>query len=186
MSGHPVLPAEPITLPLLPLRDVVVFPHMVIPLFVGRPKSIKALEAAMEAGRQIMLVAQKAAGKDEPKADDMFEVGCVSSILQMLKLPDGTVKVLVEGIQRANTKLISDNGEHFVAEVEQLGLPKDAEILCICRSGARSASAASALTQAGYTNAWNVAEGFEGDKDASGHRGSIGGWKAAGLPWVQS
>ena len=76
---------------------------MVIPLFVGRPKSIKALEAAMEAGRQIMLVAQKAAGKDEPKPDDMFEVGCVSSILQMLKLPDGTVKVLVEGIQRANT-----------------------------------------------------------------------------------
>ena len=118
MSGHPILPSDPITLPLLPLRDVVVFPHMVIPLFVGRPKSIKALEAAMEAGRQIMLVAQKAAGKDEPKSDDMFEVGCVSSILQMLKLPDGTVKVLVEGIQRANTKLISDNGEHFVAEVE--------------------------------------------------------------------
>ena len=117
MSGHPVLPAEPITLPLLPLRDVVVFPHMVIPLFVGRPKSIKALEAAMEAGRQIMLVAQRAAGKDEPKPDDMFEVGCVSSILQMLKLPDGTVKVLVEGIQRANTHSISDNGEHFMAEV---------------------------------------------------------------------
>src|SRR5471030_1803847 len=116
MSGHPVLPAEQITLPLLPLRDVVVFPHMVIPLFVGRPKSIKALEVAMEAGRQIMLVAQKAAGKDEPKSDDMFEVGCVSSILQMLKLPDGTVKVLVEGIQRASTKEISDNGEHFVAE----------------------------------------------------------------------
>ncbi|MBC7732423.1 MAG: endopeptidase La [Bacteriovorax sp.] len=117
MSGHPVLPAEQITLPLLPLRDVVVFPHMVIPLFVGRPKSIKALEVAMEAGRQIMLVAQKAAGKDEPKPDDMFEVGCVSSILQMLKLPDGTVKVLVEGIQRANTHSISDNGEYFVADV---------------------------------------------------------------------
>ena len=117
MSGHPVLPEEQITLPLLPLRDVVVFPHMVIPLFVGRPKSIKALEVAMEAGRQIMLVAQKAAGKDEPKPDDMFEVGCVSSILQMLKLPDGTVKVLVEGIQRANTHSISDNGEYFVADV---------------------------------------------------------------------
>src|SRR6201986_418686 len=116
MSGHPILPSEPITLPLLPLRDVVVFPHIVIPLFVGRPKSIKALEAAMEAGRQIMLVAQKAAGKDEPRADDMFEIGCVSSILQMLKLPDGTVKVLVEGIQRASTRDISDNGEHFVAE----------------------------------------------------------------------
>jgi len=117
MSGHPVLPAEPITLPLLPLRDVVVFPHMVIPLFVGRPKSIKALEAAMEAGRQIMLVAQKAAGKDEPKPDDMFEVGCVSSILQMLKLPDGTVKVLVEGLQRATTQSITDGEEHFTAEV---------------------------------------------------------------------
>jgi len=120
MSGHPVLPADPITLPLLPLRDVVVFPHMVIPLFVGRPKSIKALEAAMEAGRQIVLVAQKAAGKDEPKADDMFEVGCVSSILQMLKLPDGTVKVLVEGTQRATTVSITDNGEHFVGEVKPI------------------------------------------------------------------
>src|SRR4051794_40374715 len=117
MSGHPILPSDPITLPLLPLRDVVVFPHMVIPLFVGRPKSIKALEAAMEAGRQIMLVAQKAAGKDEPKPDDMFDVGCVSSILQMLKLPDGTVKVLVEGIQRANTHSITDNGEYFVSDV---------------------------------------------------------------------
>jgi ATP-dependent Lon protease len=117
MSGHPVLPPDPITLPLLPLRDVVVFPHMVIPLFVGRPKSIKALEAAMEAGRQIMLVAQKAAGKDEPKPEDMFEIGCVSSILQMLKLPDGTVKVLVEGVQRAETREIHDNGEHFTAEV---------------------------------------------------------------------
>jgi len=117
MSGHPVLPAEKITLPLLPLRDVVVFPHMVIPLFVGRPKSIKALEVAMEAGRQIMLVAQKAAGKDEPKPDDMFEVGCVSSILQMLKLPDGTVKVLVEGVQRAKTHSVTDNGEYFVSDV---------------------------------------------------------------------
>ncbi len=117
MSGHPVLPSEPLTLPLLPLRDVVVFPHMVIPLFVGRPKSIKALEAAMESGRQIMLVAQKAAGKDEPKSDDMFEVGCVSSILQMLKLPDGTVKVLVEGMQRATTGTISDEDGYFVGEV---------------------------------------------------------------------
>jgi ATP-dependent Lon protease len=125
MSGHPVLPAEKITLPLLPLRDVVVFPHMVIPLFVGRPKSIKALEVAMEAGRQIMLVAQKAAGKDEPKPDDMFEVGCVSSILQMLKLPDGTVKVLVEGLQRANTHSISDNGEYFVADLTPV--PPEAE-----------------------------------------------------------
>jgi ATP-dependent Lon protease len=125
MSGHPILPADPIELPLLPLRDVVVFPHMVIPLFVGRPKSIKALEAAMEAGRQIMLVAQKAAGKDEPKADDMFDIGCVASILQMLKLPDGTVKVLVEGTQRANTLTITDSGEHFVARVSPIPPPAD-------------------------------------------------------------
>src|SRR6187399_3697024 len=116
MSSSIIDPNQ-ISLPLLPLRDVVVFPHMVIPLFVGRPKSIKALEVAMEAGRQIMLVAQKAAGKDEPKPDDMFEVGCVSSILQMLKLPDGTVKVLVEGVQRATTHSVSDNGEYFVSEV---------------------------------------------------------------------
>jgi rhodanese-related sulfurtransferase len=74
----------------------------------------------------------------------------------------------------------------FVGEVEQLGLSKDTEILCICRSGARSAAAASALAQAGYGNTWNVAEGFEGNKDAAGHRGTLGGWKAAGLPWVQS
>ena len=126
MSGHPVLPPDPIELPLLPLRDVVVFPHMVIPLFVGRPKSIKALESAMEAGRQIMLVAQKAAGKDEPKAEDMFDVGCVSSILQMLKLPDGTVKVLVEGLQRATTDRIDDNGEHFVAQVRPVQPQPDA------------------------------------------------------------
>jgi ATP-dependent Lon protease len=126
MSGHPILPADPITLPLLPLRDVVVFPHMVIPLFVGRPKSIKALEAAMESGRQIMLVAQKAAGKDEPKADDMFEIGCVSSILQMLKLPDGTVKVLVEGLQRASTVKITDGEEHFLGEVTPVPPEPDA------------------------------------------------------------
>jgi ATP-dependent Lon protease len=117
MSGHVPLPATPIDLPLLPLRDVVVFPHMVIPLFVGRPKSIKALEAAMEAERRIMLVAQKAAAKDEPSVSDMFEVGCVSTILQMLKLPDGTVKVLVEGQQRARVNRIDEGEQHFVANV---------------------------------------------------------------------
>ncbi len=121
MSGQALLPAEAITLPLLPLRDVVVFPHMVIPLFVGRPKSIKALEAAMEAGRQIMLVAQKAAAKDEPKAEDLFDVGCVSTILQLLKLPDGTVKVLVEGLQRAHASKVREEQEHFVAEVLPIG-----------------------------------------------------------------
>jgi len=117
MSGQPPLPATPIELPLLPLRDVVVFPHMVIPLFVGRPKSIKALEAAMAAERRIMLVAQKAAAKDEPSVSDMFEVGCVSTILQMLKLPDGTVKVLVEGQQRAKVDGIEDGDSHFTAHI---------------------------------------------------------------------
>ena len=122
MSGTTPLPPTPIDLPLLPLRDVVVFPHMVIPLFVGRPKSIKALETAMAADRRIMLVAQKAAAKDEPSVNDMFEVGCVSTILQMLKLPDGTVKVLVEGQQRATVTHIEDGGEdsHFVATVTPL------------------------------------------------------------------
>ena len=115
MSGHTPLPAEPLDLPLLPLRDVVVFPHMVIPLFVGRPKSIKALEAAMESDRRIMLVAQKTAAKDEPSVSDMFDVGCISTILQMLKLPDGTVKVLVEGQQRARVNHIDDGESHFTA-----------------------------------------------------------------------
>jgi ATP-dependent Lon protease len=104
-------------LPLLPLRDVVVFPHMVIPLFVGRPKSIKALEAAMEQGKSIMLAAQKAAAKDEPSAEDIYEIGAVANILQMLKLPDGTVKVLVEGAQRARIHNITDLDTHFVADL---------------------------------------------------------------------
>ena len=99
--------------PLLPLRDVVVFPHMVIPLFVGRPKSIKAMEIAMEAGKSIMLVAQKSAAKDEPSAEDMYQIGCIANILQMLKLPDGTVKVLVEGSQRAVIKEIVDEKSHY-------------------------------------------------------------------------
>jgi len=123
MSGHTPLLAQPIDLPMLPLRDVVVFPHMVIPLFVGRPKSIKALEAAMETDRRIMLVAQKTAAKDEPLVTDMFEVGCVSTILQMLKLPDGTVKVLVEGHQRATVDKIEDGESHFTALVTPIEPP---------------------------------------------------------------
>jgi ATP-dependent Lon protease len=111
------------SLPLLPLRDVVVFPHMVIPLFVGRPKSIKALEAAMEVGKSIMLVAQRNASKDEPAADDIYEIGCVSNILQMLKLPDGTVKVLVEGARRARILSIDDSGSHFTCELAPVELP---------------------------------------------------------------
>jgi ATP-dependent Lon protease len=116
MTTTPPL-TEQLQLPLLPLRDVVVFPHMVIPLFVGRPKSIKALEAAMEQGKSIMLAAQKTAAKDEPSADDIYEIGCVANILQMLKLPDGTVKVLVEGAQRARIQSITELDTHFVADV---------------------------------------------------------------------
>ncbi|MDP1940030.1 MAG: LON peptidase substrate-binding domain-containing protein, partial [Gallionella sp.] len=104
--------------PLLPLRDVVVFPHMVIPLFVGRAKSIKALELAMEEGRAIVLVAQKTASKDDPGTDDLFTIGSMANVLQMLKLPDGTVKVLVEGTQRVNVLRVDDVDSHFVAEVE--------------------------------------------------------------------
>ncbi|MEF8699400.1 MAG: endopeptidase La [Candidatus Accumulibacter sp. UW26] len=115
MSATPKLTVDPVELPLLPLRDVVVFPHMVIPLFVGRPKSIKALEVAMEAGKSILLVAQKSAVKDDPEADDLYSVGCVANILQMLKLPDGTVKVLVEGAQRARLEAIEARHEMFFA-----------------------------------------------------------------------
>ncbi len=127
MSGQSPLPSEPIVLPLLPLRDVVVFPLMVIPLFVGRPKSIKALEQAMAAERRIMLVAQKAAAKDEPSAEDMFAVGSVATILQLLKLPDGTVKVLVEGLQRATVNTITDHGDLFSGNVTPLPMPQAGE-----------------------------------------------------------
>jgi len=117
MSDAPDLPLENDLLPLLPLRDVVVFPHMVIPLFVGRPKSIKALETAMEAGKSILLVAQKSAANDEPDAADLYDIGCISNVLQMLKLPDGTVKVLVEGTQRARIDRVEDRKTLFVAAV---------------------------------------------------------------------
>jgi ATP-dependent Lon protease len=124
------------TLPLLPLRDVVVFPHMVIPLFVGRPKSIKALEAAMEVGKSIMLVAQKNASKDDPVATDIYEIGCVSNILQMLKLPDGTVKVLIEGAQRARIATIDDSGAHFTCELTPIedGADPGAEVEALRRA----------------------------------------------------
>ncbi len=110
--------AEALTLPLLPLRDVVVFPHMVIPLFVGRAKSIRALEIAMESGKSILLAAQKSASKDDPSPEDLFRIGSVATILQMLKLPDGTVKVLVEGNQRATVIEYADMDSHFVGTVK--------------------------------------------------------------------
>src|SRR5215475_8555583 len=108
------------TFPLLPLRDVVVFPHMVIPLFVGRPKSIKALDMAMEAGKHILLVAQKSAAKDDPAAEDLYAIGSVATVLQMLKLPDGTVKVLVEGTQRARILRVEESGDYLSADATLL------------------------------------------------------------------
>ncbi|MBR7068980.1 MAG: endopeptidase La [Oxalobacter sp.] len=104
-------------LPLLPLRDVVVFPHMVIPLFVGRVKSIRALEQAMENGKSIMLAAQKSAAKDDPAVEDIYEIGCQANLLQMLRLPDGTVKVLVEGVCRARISSIASDDDCLYADI---------------------------------------------------------------------
>lgn len=105
------------TLPVLPLRDVVVFPYMVMPLFVGRAKSISALDEAMNEGKQLLLVSQKQADLEEPTVDDVFDVGTIANIIQLLKLPDGTVKVLVEGQQRAKINQLNDDEDHFSAEV---------------------------------------------------------------------
>ena len=126
MSENSPITTENTLLPLLPLRDVVVFPHMVIPLFVGRTKSIKALESAMEVGKSIVLVAQKSAAKDEPATEDMYRIGSIANILQMLKLPDGTVKVLVEGTQRAKVLHVIDEKTHFDAEIQPV--PMDEEL----------------------------------------------------------
>jgi ATP-dependent Lon protease len=117
----PTLPATTggAAVPVLPLRDVVVYPHMVIPLFVGREKSIQALDVAMRADKRIMLVAQKQADVDDPKADDLYRIGTVATILQLLKLPDGTVKVLVEGVDRARIDRLSA-GDHYSAELTLL------------------------------------------------------------------
>ncbi|HHX8489494.1 TPA: endopeptidase La [Vibrio diabolicus] len=115
--------SERIEIPVLPLRDVVVYPHMVIPLFVGREKSISCLETAMETNKQVLLVAQKQADTDEPTVDDLFEVGTVATILQLLKLPDGTVKVLVEGQQRAKINHFKES-DFFLAEAEFVVTPE--------------------------------------------------------------
>ncbi|WP_415891046.1 endopeptidase La [Neptuniibacter sp. SY11_33] len=122
MTQHDDIQEQLIELPVLPLRDVVVYPHMVIPLFVGREKSIEALEAAMSGEKEILLVAQKNASDDEPLAEDLFEVGTVASVLQMLKLPDGTVKVLVEGDYRATISKLSEDEGFFTAEANMLAI----------------------------------------------------------------
>lgn len=117
MSNTNLLPESPITLPLLPLRDVVIFPHMVIPLFVGRSRSIAALEESVaHTDKRIVLVAQKSANQDEPGPDDIYQMGVIANVLQLLKLPDGTVKVLVEGIQRAHLQSIDDSQSFFAAD----------------------------------------------------------------------
>ncbi|EAQ30807.1 LON peptidase substrate-binding domain-containing protein, partial [Idiomarina baltica] len=124
---------EQLDMPVLPLRDVVVYPHMVIPLFVGREKSIRCLEAAMDGDKRVFLAAQKDASVDEPTEEDIYRVGTVASILQLLKLPDGTVKVLVEGQQRAELDQLKDSDDYFQASIHYLAsesLPeKEEEVL---------------------------------------------------------
>ena len=123
-------------LPLLPLRDVVVFPHMVIPLFVGRNESIKALEAAMTQDKQIFLVAQKDPAIDTPTAADLYSMGTIATVLQLLHLPDGTVKVLVEGLQRAKIVEVKSETDFMSAAVEPItdsGSVEDTEIVVLMR-----------------------------------------------------
>jgi ATP-dependent Lon protease len=123
-------------MPLLPLRDVVVYPHLVIPLFVGRAKSVKALEIASETSKQILLVAQKSANKDEPDAEDLYEIGTLATVLQMLKLPDGTVKVLVEGLHRVRVSEFLETEECFLAKAEKIvdPLESDGETVALMRT----------------------------------------------------
>ena len=123
-------------IPMLPLRDVVVYPHLVIPLFVGRNKSIKAIQEANDGDKKILLVAQKSATKDEPGIKDVYKVGTIANIIQMLKLPDGTVKVLVEGIDRATVNSLNDKGEFWTAKIEKLVVkePKDKKSMAFMRS----------------------------------------------------
>src|SRR5271170_3298591 len=130
-------PAKPTassdTLAVLPLRDIVVFPQMIVPLFVGREKSVRALEAVMKEDKQILLVAQKNAAQDDPSIEDIYRVGTVSTILQLLKLPDGTVKVLVEGGRRARLTGFKETEAYFEAFVEEMaepvGEPRELEAL---------------------------------------------------------
>ena len=116
----PLKAGEVRSYPVLPLRDIVVFPHMIVPLFVGREKSIKALEEVMRSDTFILLATQKNASDDDPATDAIFEIGTLASVLQLLKLPDGTVKVLVEGVQRGKVLKYTDRSDYFEAEAEVL------------------------------------------------------------------
>ena len=109
--------SDDLVVPVLPLRDVVVYPHMVIPLFVGRQRSIQALDAAMAGDKQVLLVAQKSAEIDDPELEDVHEVGTLATILQLLKLPDGTLKVLVEGLERASMVSVDEQLPYFASRV---------------------------------------------------------------------
>ena len=124
------------TYPVLPLRDIVVFPHMVVPLFVGREKSVAALETVMQADREILLVAQRDAGDDDPGTDDIYRLGVIAKVLQLLKLPDGTVKVLVEGGERAEITAFTDNDDYFEAEAQLVAEEEgeEAEVEALIRS----------------------------------------------------
>ena len=126
------------TYPVLPLRDIVVFPHMIVPLFVGRDKSVLALEDVMKDDKKILLLAQKNAAQDDPESGDIYSIGTVSTVLQLLKLPDGTVKVLVEGGERARVVEYVDNEEFFEAQAEILdeahGAIEEEELEALSRS----------------------------------------------------
>ena len=120
-------------LPVLPLRDIVVFPRMVAPLFVGRDKSVRALEEVEKGGGEILLVAQKEAGVDDPAEEDLYSVGVVATILQLLKLPDGTVKVLVEGKHRSRLEKLIDKGDYYAAEHSKLDEKTADDVLALVR-----------------------------------------------------
>src|ERR671934_469699 len=126
-------PGEARTYPVLPLRDIVVFPHMIVPLFVGREKSIRALEEVMRSDTFILLATQKNASDDDPATDAIFEVGTLASVLQLLKLPDGTVKVLVEGAERAKIRKYTERADYYEAEAavlaDEVGDAVEAEAL---------------------------------------------------------
>src|SRR5215469_8489838 len=115
-SPPPLLPGEVRAYPVLPLRDIVVFPHMIVPLFVGREKSVRALEKVTQGDASILLATQKNASDDDPATDAIFEVGTLASVLQLLKLPDGTVKVLVEGTERARILKYNDGIDYYEAD----------------------------------------------------------------------
>ena len=125
-----------LTLPVLPLRDIVVFPHMIVPLFVGRDKSVAALESAMAADKSIFLVSQLDPAEDDPDREALYELGVVATVLQLLKLPDGTVRVLVEGRQRATLKTLRQEATHLSAEIDlvEAAEPDGAEVQALMRS----------------------------------------------------